>query len=147
MSTQADLSKAIRIAASAHEGQFDKQGVTYILHPLAVSARVESLDAKVVAVLHDVVEDTPWTLDALRGEGFASHIIEAVDALSRRQAETYSEYIARVIEGGPLPITVKIADIEDNTRPDRRHPDAESMSKRNTSALERLRAAISGPRP
>lgn len=65
------IKKAYQIAKQAHEGQFDKGGQPYFLHPLAVSEKVQSEDAKIVALLHDVIEDTTVTIEDLQREGFS----------------------------------------------------------------------------
>lgn len=109
----ATLEKAIRIALDAHAGQLDKQGDPYILHPLNVMQRVNSTTERIVAVLHDVVEDTTVSLDELRAAGFGADIVDAVDALSRRQGESYAAFIER-IKPNPIARAVKIADIEHN---------------------------------
>jgi (p)ppGpp synthase/HD superfamily hydrolase len=75
--------------------------------------RVHSLPERVVAVLHDTVEDSEITLDDLRREGFPGGIVEGVDCLTRREGETYERYMERVATN-PLAVTVKIADLEDN---------------------------------
>src|SRR5437899_1974881 len=79
------LERAIALAARKHEGQLDKAGAPYILHPLRVMLRVESLEQKMVAVLHDVVEDTGTTLLDLAREGFSPSVVRAVEALTRRK--------------------------------------------------------------
>jgi hypothetical protein len=110
------LDEAIALARAAHAGQRDKLGVAYICHPLTVMSRVTSNDEKIVAALHDVVEDTPVTLDYLRGLGFEPHIIEAVDAISKRSGESLTGSMARV-RAVPLALTVKKADISHNANP------------------------------
>lgn len=109
----ATLEKAIQIAAQAHEGQKDKSGAPYILHPLRMMMRMESEAAMIAAVLHDVVEDSDWTLEQLRGEGFSEEVLQAVDYLTSRDSESYDEFIARV-ETSAIARQVKIADLEDN---------------------------------
>lgn len=107
------LDKAIRIAIRVHEGAVDRYGVPYILHPLRVMRSVRTGTEAVIAVLHDTVEDTALTLDELRREGFSEEIVQAIDALSRREGESYEEYMERVCEN-PAAVRVKIADLEDN---------------------------------
>lgn len=107
------LDRAIQIAVEAHQGQKDKAGAPYILHPLRVMLHMETEEQMMVAVLHDVVEDSHWTLIDLQREGFPEQVIEAVDHLSRRDSETYDEFIDR-IKGSMLAIKVKLADLEDN---------------------------------
>ncbi len=109
----ATLERAILIAAQAHLGQRDKAGAPYILHPLRMMMRMESEAAMIAAALHDVVEDSDWTLEQLRGEGFSEEVLQAVDCLTSREGETYDEFIARV-RGSAIARQVKIADLEDN---------------------------------
>jgi len=110
------LERAIAIAAEAHAGQVDKAGAPYILHPLRVMMSVSGNNERVVAVLHDVLEDCPeWTPERLRAEGFGDHIIEALDRLTRRKGESYEDFIRRC--QGPLSQRVKIADLHDNMDP------------------------------
>jgi len=108
-----DLTKAILIATKMHDGQTDKGGNPYILHPLRLLMRAADNDSRIVAVLHDVIEDTSYTLADLREVGFSEEIIAAIDCLSRRENESYDEFIQR-IKKNDLARIVKILDIEDN---------------------------------
>ncbi len=108
------LEKAIAIACKAHNGKKDKAGASYILHPLRVMMRMDSPREMMVAVMHDVVEDSEkWTLQKLNNEGFDQEIINAIDALTKRGEETYMEFITRVSHN-TIGIKVKLADLEDN---------------------------------
>jgi (p)ppGpp synthase/HD superfamily hydrolase len=120
------LEKAIAIAASAHEGRTDKAGAPYILHPLRVMMRMDTDEERIVAVLHDVVEDSDWTFERLAAEGFSATVIAALDAVTKREhdedaegddAETklrrYLGFIARAA-ANEIGRKVKIADLEDN---------------------------------
>ena len=107
------LQRAIEIAIEAHKGQTDKVGKPYILHLFQVMAKGKGEDEKITALLHDVVEDTPWTLEKLEAEGFSHKIIQALDCLTKREGESYEEFIERV-KSNPLAIKVKINDLEDN---------------------------------
>lgn len=107
------LSKAIIIATEAHLGQVDKAGEAYILHPLRVMMSLKDYEHKIVAVLHDVLEDTLVSTEDLRLEGFNEKIIEALIHLTRRKNESYEEFIDRVIKN-PIATAVKLADIKDN---------------------------------
>jgi len=107
------LERAIEIAVQAHRGQKDRFGAPYILHPLRVMSRVDGPVAKTVAVLHDVVEDTNWTLEDLQAKGFSAEVIEAVDCLTKREGEPYDALIQRAA-GKPLARQVKLADLIDN---------------------------------
>lgn len=107
------LERAIAIATEAHAGQRDKVGEAYILHPLRVMLAVRTPEERMVGVLHDVVEDSSWTLDALRQEGFSHEVVEAVDAVSRREGEDYFDFVRRA-GANPLARPVKVADLRDN---------------------------------
>jgi (p)ppGpp synthase/HD superfamily hydrolase len=109
------LEKAIEIAAAAHAGQQDKEGLPYITHPLRVMARVGPGDAQIVAVLHDVVEDTDTTLDDLRRAGFSEAVLDAVARVTHDKQEPYADYVVRC-KPSPLARQVKLADLEDNSQ-------------------------------
>ena len=107
------LERAIEIATEAHRGQRDKAGTDYIGHPLRVMAAGKTTEEKIVGVLHDVIEDSDWTLEGLTTEGFAPEIIEALRCLTHAEEEPYERYIAR-IKGNPLAVAVKLNDLTDN---------------------------------
>ncbi len=108
-----NLERAIEIAVTAHKGQKEKSGAPYILHPLRVMLSVESEEERIVGVLHDVVEDTPWTFDQLRDEGFSEAILAALDTVTIRENEDYSTFISRSADN-VIGRRVKIADLRDN---------------------------------
>jgi GTP diphosphokinase / guanosine-3',5'-bis(diphosphate) 3'-diphosphatase len=110
------LSKMLVLAVNRHEGQFDKQGQPYILHPLKVMHYLKSDDEKlqVVAVAHDLIEDTKTTYVELRELGFPEDVIEAIRALTKIPGETYEEYKAKV-KANPMAVKVKMADLRHNT--------------------------------
>jgi len=131
------LERAIAIAAAAHAGQLDKSGAPYILHPLRVMLRLNSPEERMVAVLHDVVEDTKVTLDDLRAEGFSPEVLRAVDAVTKREGETYEDFVARA-GADPIGRRVKLADLEDNSDVKRMaHP-----TDRDRARLEKYARAI-----
>ena len=109
------LGKAILVAAHAHDGQLDKSGKPYILHPLRVMQQQDPGDetAQVVAVLHDVIEDTNITLADLKQMGFPPGVIDAINALTRKANEPYDKYIERVALN-KIASKVKLADLTDN---------------------------------
>lgn len=112
--------RAIKLAREAHYGQVDKCGMPFWLHPyrVGVACTGYGLDAMAVGFLHDVVEDTNITLNKLRDLGFSEIVIESVDAISRREKESYRLYILRVTNNA-IAKFVKIADLKDNLRDDR----------------------------
>ncbi|MDR1743893.1 MAG: phosphohydrolase [Dysgonamonadaceae bacterium] len=108
------LNRAILIAIEAHTGQLDtNNGRPYIEHPFRVMNAGQTLPEKIVGILHDVVEDTPWTIDDLACEGFSDDILAAIDALTRRNDESYDDYLDRV-KPIPLAVRVKLNDLSDN---------------------------------
>jgi (p)ppGpp synthase/HD superfamily hydrolase len=108
------LERAIAIAAEAHAGQVDKAGTPYVLHPLRVMLGLSSTDERVVAVLHDVCEDCPgWSFDRLRSEGFSNRIIDALQSVTKRDAEGYDDFVRRSA-ANPIGRRVKLADLHDN---------------------------------
>ena len=108
-----DLQRAIEIAVSAHKGQLQKNGLPYVLHPLSLMQSVRSVDAKITAVLHDVVEDTDWTMEDLEAEGFSQRVLAALDCLTHTPEESYEDYISKICTN-PLAREVKLADLQDN---------------------------------
>lgn len=130
------LDQAIYYAARFHKGQVDKAGEPFILHPLRVMLSLETPEERIVGVLHDVVEDCTVTLDDLRWLQFPEEIIEAIDSLSRREGEQYASYILRV-SLNPIARRVKLADLKDNTDPNRT-----STAKLPMQQLARYKRAI-----
>lgn len=128
--------KAEQIAEKAHRGQKDKGGHPYILHPKRVAERCETEEEKITAILHDVLEDSEYTLDDLRKEGFAEDILVALTYLTHRAGEGYTEYIERICEN-PLAVRVKHADLLDNMDISRiSHP-----TEKDFARLEKYRKA------
>ena len=99
---------------NAHKGQLDKSGKEYIGHPLRVMEMGKTQEEKIVGVLHDVVEDTPWTFEMLEAEGFGPEIIAALRCVTKTsENENYDDFIERV-KKNPLAVAVKINDLTDN---------------------------------
>ncbi|MFL5344924.1 MAG: GTP pyrophosphokinase [Hyalangium sp.] len=130
------LEDAIALAVEAHRGQRDKAGQTYILHPLRVMMRLDTDAERMAAILHDVVEDTPYTLERLRELGYPEEVLGALDCLTKRDGETYEAFIERV-RPHPLARRVKLADLEDNMDI-RRLP---TVGPKEAERLARYRAA------
>jgi (p)ppGpp synthase/HD superfamily hydrolase len=128
------LSRAIVFAANYHAGQKDKGGEPYILHPLRVMMEMETEDEKVVAVLHDVLEDTDATEEEIE-EHFGRWVLNEVLTLTRRgRTEVYFDYIDRVAEDS-FARKIKWADILDNLNPDREFPGHDGLKSRYRKAL------------
>jgi (p)ppGpp synthase/HD superfamily hydrolase len=107
------IETALKIAVEAHAGQTDKLGHAYILHPLRVMQRCRGEVAMSAAILHDVVEDTEWTFERLRDAGIEEAVIDALDALTKRDGEAYSDFVERA-KRNPIAREVKLADVSDN---------------------------------
>ncbi len=106
---------ALSLALKYHEGQTDRAGIAYILHPIAVSDACENIKDKIVGMLHDIVEDTDCTILMLKSLGFPCELTDAVDAISRREGESVDDYYARVI-ANEIATRVKKRDLEHNIK-------------------------------
>ena len=104
---------ALELAVEKHKNQTDKAGNPYILHPLHVMENVNSKEGKIVAILHDIIEDTDITEDYLLKIGLSKRIVDAVVALTRSEDIDYQEYI-KTLSSNPLAKEVKLADLEHN---------------------------------
>ena len=132
------LERAIEIALAAHSGQTDKGGKPYILHPLRLMLAAKSDDEKIVAVLHDVIEDSHWTMEELRIEGLTEVQADALLSVTRQADESYEEFILRSVRN-PIGRAVKILDLRDNSDLGR----IAQPGQRDLERMERYRAALS----
>jgi len=107
------LGKAIELAKTHHAGVFDKGGHPYIEHPLRLMENMDTNIEKMVAVMHDLVEDTHITIAYLRTAGFSEKVLSALDCVTNRDNEDYESFIERIAQN-PLATKVKLADLEDN---------------------------------
>jgi (p)ppGpp synthase/HD superfamily hydrolase len=124
------LEDALHLAIEAHRGKEGKYGGPMILHPLRVMARVTTETERVVAILHDVVENSDLTLQDLRTRGYPEEVVEAIDHLTHRPGESYEAFTRRV-KPHPLARRVKLADLEDNM-------DVRLIPQLDEDAVERL---------
>jgi (p)ppGpp synthase/HD superfamily hydrolase len=131
------LERAIAIAATAHAGQVDKGGAPYILHPLKVMLRMSTLEQRIVAVLHDVVEDCDVSLDDLRKEGFSEEVLSAIESVTKVSGESYEDFVDRAAQN-PIGRVVKLADLEENSDLSR----IASPSWEDLERIEKYRQAI-----
>lgn len=131
------LERAIAIAATAHAGQVDKGGAPYILHPLKVMLRMTTLEERIVAVLHDVVEDCAISLDDLRKEGFSEEVLSAIESVTKVPGESYEDFVERAAQN-PIGRVVKLADLEENSDLSR----IASPSWEDLERIEKYRRAI-----
>ena len=143
-----DLESAIALAVHAHRGQRDKAGAPYILHPLRLLARLghDATEAqRMAAVLHDVVEDTEYSLEKLADLHCPREVLDALDCLTRRKEENYEQFIERLLPN-EVARRVKRADLEDNMDVLR----LPAVTAKDVERLARYRAAwtrvVGGPR-
>lgn len=134
--TTEHLEKAIRIAVNAHYGQKDKGGEPYIFHPLRVMDACCSVDAKIVAILHDVVEDTDVEIDTIRAE-FPTQIAEALKLLTHMPDIAYMDYIKKIKENA-ISREVKMADLKDNSNVSR----LTDITDKDIERLKKYNAAL-----
>lgn len=134
--------KALKLCFAAHRDQVDKSGLPYVFHPFHLAEQMDTEDAAVVALLHDVVEDTDYTLDDLRDMGYPPQVIEALALLTHDKAVPYLDYV-RAIKGSPLARRVKLADLRHNSdlsRLDVVDEEAMKRVKKYAQAIEILEA-------
>ncbi|TML00772.1 MAG: HD domain-containing protein [Actinobacteria bacterium] len=138
------LEDAISLALQAHKGQVDKAKKPYILHPLRLMAKMGTDEEMIAAVLHDVIEDSDdtVTLDDLRAAGYSKSVVEALDLLTKRDGETYEEFVER-IRPNPLARKVKLADLEDNMNL-ARLPDPQPVDLERFKKYQRAWESLSG---
>ena len=129
--------RAMKLCYAAHRDQTDKSGMPYVFHPFHLAEQMTDELTTVTALLHDVVEDTPYTLDDLRGMGFPDEVIGALTLLTHDPSVPYLDYVAK-IGSNPIAKAVKLADLRHNsdlTRLD--HP-----SEKDLARVEKYRKAI-----
>lgn len=107
------LDKAAQICVSSHSGQRDKVGCAYFQHPMRVAMRCQTDEEKMVALLHDTIEDTDVTAEYLLAEGFPQSVVDGILSVTKREGETYEDFVARA-KLNPLGRVVKLNDLEDN---------------------------------
>ena len=132
--------KALALCFSAHKDQLDKSGMPYVFHPFHLAEQMQDELSTVVALLHDIVEDTPITLDDLHAMEFHTEVIEALALLTHNSATPYMEYI-RAIKTNPLARAVKLADLRHNsdlTRLDTIDDTALNRQKKYEAAIKLL---------
>ena len=106
--------KAMKLCFEAHKDQFDKSGIPYVLHPLHVAEQMPDEITTVVALLHDVVEDTDYTLEDISAAGFPKVVTDALALLTHSKSVPYMEYVAALKEN-PIARLVKLADLVHNS--------------------------------
>jgi len=106
--------KALKLCFEAHKDQEDKSGMPYVFHPFHLAEQMKDETTTIVALLHDVVEDTDYTLDDLRDMGFGDEVIEALALLTHAPEVPYMDYV-KEIKKNPIATAVKLADLAHNS--------------------------------
>ena len=134
---QSMVDLALSIARQAHEGQLDKAGVDYIEHPIYVASQVDTEEEKAVALLHDVIEDSPFTAEELLLAGLPETVVTAVQILSKKKGQEYQTYLENV-KSNSLARVVKLADLKHNSDLSR----LSSVTDKDLERLEKYKNAI-----
>lgn len=106
--------KALKLCFEAHRNQLDKSGMPYVFHPFHLAEQMDTEESTTVALLHDVVEDTDYTLEDLKAMGFPNNVIDALALMTHDPRVPYMEYVKAISEN-PLATKVKLADLRHNS--------------------------------
>lgn len=106
--------KALKLCFTAHQGQTDKSGMPYVFHPFHLAEQMDTEETVIVALLHDVVEDTAYTLQDIAAMGFPKAVMEALALMNHDPEIPYMAYVARLKEN-PIAKAVKLADLRHNS--------------------------------
>jgi len=129
--------KAMKIAYDAHHGQLDKSGVPYVYHPIHLAEQMKTEEECIVALLHDVVEDTNITFEQLERE-FSDTVIQVLKLLTHDDSVPYMDYV-RKIKDNPIAKNVKLADLHHNSDVTRLDEMSEKDKLRNIKYNEAIR--------
>lgn len=152
LTTIPTIDDTIAFIKAVHAGQVDKGGVEYWKHPVSVMKRLgpdASLECRLVALLHDVIEDTRTTADDLLRRGYPESVVSAVQRLTKPEGIPYLDCIRAIVASGDrMAIAVKLADNRDNLDPERLSklpPDKRGGDDKYRRSIEILAAALDGP--
>ena len=134
---QSMVDLALSIARKAHEGQLDKAGVAYIEHPIYVASQVDTEEEKAVALLHDVIEDSPVSAEELLQAVLPETVVTAVQVLTKKKEQDYQTYL-ETVKTNPLARVVKLADLKHNSDLSR----LETITDKDLKRLEKYKKAI-----
>lgn len=132
-----ETKKAMKLCFEAHKNQTDKSGLPYVFHPFHVAEQMHDEKTTIVALLHDVIEDTSYTLQDLRAMGFNQEVLDAIALMTHDNNVPYMEYVAKIREN-PIARTVKLADLRHNSDLTRMDEITETELKR----VEKYKAAM-----
>jgi len=121
--------KALKLCFEAHKHQTDKSGMPYVFHPFHLAEQMTDEYTTVVALLHDVVEDTSYTFGDLKSMGYPKEVLDALRLLTHDPAVSYMDYVAKIKEN-PIARAVKLADLRHNSDPSRVEQPDQRMKER-----------------
>ncbi len=129
--------KALKLCFAAHKYQLDKSGMPYVFHPFHLAEQMTDEETTVVALLHDVVEDTSYAIEDLREMGFPEPVLEAIRLMTHDDGESYLDYVAR-LKANPIARAVKLADLQHNSDLTR----LDTVDERALARVEKYKKAI-----
>ena len=129
--------KALSLCFEAHKDQVDKSGLPYVFHPFHLAMEMTDELSTVVALLHDVIEDTDYTLQDLEKMGFPPAVLETISLMTHREGVPYMEYVA-TIKTNPLARIVKMADLRHNSNIAR----VDNPTEKDYARVEKYRRAM-----
>lgn len=129
--------KALKLCFEAHKEQSDKSGIPYVFHPFHLAEQMQDEESTIVALLHDVIEDTEYTLEDLRKMGFGDSVLAAIDLMTHEDGVPYMDYVEK-IKTDPIARTVKLADLRHNSDMTR----LDVVTPRDQERAEKYLAAI-----
>ncbi|MBQ4262969.1 MAG: GTP pyrophosphokinase [Bacilli bacterium] len=132
-----DVKKALNLMYNSHIKQYDKSGVPYVFHPFHVAEQMDDEDSTIVALLHDIIEDTDVTIEDLVSLGFSVQVINALKCLTHLEDEDYFDYIKRV-SNNEIAKKVKIQDLKHNMDLSR----LSSVSEKDLQRVEKYKKSL-----
>ena len=129
--------KALKLCFEAHKEQSDKSGMPYVFHPFHLAEQMQDEESTIVALLHDVIEDTEYTLDDLRKMGFNDSVLAAINLMTHEDGVPYMDYVEK-IKANLVAKTVKLADLRHNSDMTR----LDVVTPRDQERAEKYLAAI-----
>ena len=129
--------KAMKLCFDAHKDQVDKSGMPYVFHPFHVAEQMKDEPTTIVALLHDVVEDTDYTLEGIAAMGFGKKVVDALTLMTHDKSVEYLDYVAK-IKNDPIARAVKLADLAHNSDPTR----LDVIDEKARERLEKYKTAI-----
>lgn len=129
--------EALRLCFDAHKDQVDKSNIPYVFHPFHLAEQMEDEVTTIVALLHDVVEDTDYTIEDITEKGFSKEVTEALTLLTHDEAVPYMDYVAR-IKSNPVARAVKLADLKHNSDLSRLDEITEKVTERREKYIKAI---------